>query len=176
MAQTKYGRDKSAPKHAPLDLGYGQCPDIADVYGFIRFGEQVLVCETEPASDGSRRLGFISGPAQKDSSPLTSVARATLEATGLELSTFGTARFVIPHDGASIVGQVVTARASGLKLSRHARDGARFMPLQDVLLRQNDFCTGVLELISRVENMGYGFDKFVQTARRQAGALALASV
>lgn len=166
-----YGRPRSAPKHRPLDVSYEATP-VTRVHGFIRFCDNVLMCESMDPLDGTPKLGFISSPVREGADAFATIARATQEKTGLELSHFGIAQFVVEHEGEQVTHQVITGRAFEGELGSHVV-GARFMPLTDVLSQQHNLCHGVPELIARVATMTHGFDKFVQTARKQAGALAL---
>lgn len=161
MAQTTYGRPSGVPKHGQLDLGYSDNRVSASAFGFIRFGAEVLVCTDSCA--GSEELGFIGGPIKQDEDAFATVSRLTREKTGLELSSFGVAQFVIGQQAEVDIAQVVTCRASERMPASQMR-GAEFMPITDVMKRLAEFKRGTPALIAQVATMGYGFSKFVTSA------------
>lgn len=161
MAQTTYGRPRGVQKHRQLDMVYPNSSVSGSAYGSIRFGAEVLVCTG--SDDGLEGLGFIGGPINPDDDAFSTVARLTWQRTGLELSRFGVARFVIGQQGDGAIGQVVTCRASE-RMDASKMAGAEFMPVTDVMSRLSEFRPGTPELIAQVATMGYGFNTFVTDA------------
>ena len=167
------GALKHNPKHAALDICFGEKTLVAPrVFGFIRFGNAVLLCNGQRTE--SDRLGFISVQPLEDEDAFTAIGRVTREKIGLELTNFGVARFVVDGEAHPYVNQVVTCRASEGSIGE-TPIGATFVSIDEVLRHQAILRNGTPELLAQVATMGNGFGKFVQEASKQAGVPVLLS-